>query len=338
MTTEHRPSRRELDPGELAARLATLVRERLEATIDDLEPLEGGRSSLTYRATLTRNGGSGESIVVKIAPPGLEPVANRDVLRQARVLEVLARDGRVPVPSVLLTEAGAPPATPPLFLMNLVDGATVEPIFSASGTLPGADVVRGRAFAAARGLAALHAVPVHGFGAGEPVVTIVDELVRWDRTMQAAGGSEESDLIRERLLATVPADIAPTLVHGDFRLGNCLFVDATLTAVLDWEIWAVSDPRIDLAWLMLTAMPDTHPGADRAPEGMPSPEEVVEHYRVHTDRPGATENMDWFLASALFKMAAMTRHIGKKFPADDPRRTGREAGAARMLAAASALL
>ncbi|MET0829245.1 MAG: hypothetical protein ABWY26_06985, partial [Microbacterium sp.] len=117
-----------------------------------------------------------------------------------------------------------------------------------------------------------------------------------------------------------------------------LFVDRELQAVLDWEIWALTDPRIDLAWLLLTAMPDVHPGADREPTGMPAPAELMAEYEEHIDRSDATTDVSWFIALALYKMAAMARHIGKKFPADDPRRTGREAAAARMLAESLAAL
>ena len=55
-----------------------------------------------------------------------------------------------------------------------------------------------------------------------------------------------------------PADVAPTLVHGDFRNGN-LLVDldlrcaAPLTGVLDWELAHLGDPMADLGWLMVNA-------------------------------------------------------------------------------------
>jgi hypothetical protein len=61
--------------------------------------LVGGASSLTYAAAL-HAAGDDRRIVVKVAPPGLEPVRNRDVLRQARVLELLGRVPDVAVPEV----------------------------------------------------------------------------------------------------------------------------------------------------------------------------------------------------------------------------------------------
>lgn len=60
--------------------------------LEGLEALPGGTSSLTYSA---RTGG-GTRVVVKVAPPGLDPVRNRNVLRQARVLTALAEVADAP--------------------------------------------------------------------------------------------------------------------------------------------------------------------------------------------------------------------------------------------------
>ena len=66
--------------------------------------------------------------MVKVAPPGLPPVLNRDVLRQARVIRAL-HGTAVPVPDVLWEDAGDPPDVPPLFVMAFVEGASLEPLF-----------------------------------------------------------------------------------------------------------------------------------------------------------------------------------------------------------------
>ena len=46
-----------------------------------------------------------------------------------------------------------------------------------------------------------------------------------------------------------PAQREPVLCHGDFRTGNYMVDDGRLTAVLDWEFAAWSDPYEDLGWL-----------------------------------------------------------------------------------------
>src|SRR5919106_6935792 len=82
------------------------------AAITRLEPLHGGVSSLTFAAFLTDAGDADRRVVVKVAPPGLAPVRNRDVLRQARLLRALAGLDGFPVPAVLFEDTGDPPAVP----------------------------------------------------------------------------------------------------------------------------------------------------------------------------------------------------------------------------------
>src|SRR5262249_31949082 len=55
------------------------------------------------------------------------------------------------------------------------------------------------------------------------------------------------------LLAHAPACDRATLVHGDFRVGNVMFDERGLTAVLDWELAHVGDPLEDLGWLAVRA-------------------------------------------------------------------------------------
>ena len=106
----------ELDLEELRRRLAG-------ADVIDVTPLAGGASSLTFGGTR-----DGRKVVIKVAPPGVEPVAHRDVLRQARIIKALAGTP-VPVPEVLWEDPGDPPHVPPLFVMSHVEGDCVEPFF-----------------------------------------------------------------------------------------------------------------------------------------------------------------------------------------------------------------
>ena len=51
-------------------------------------------------------------------------------------------------------------------------------------------------------------------------------------------------------------------MHGDFRLGNLLAVGPEVTAVIDWEIWTVGDPRVDTGWFLTNADPATYQRPD----------------------------------------------------------------------------
>ncbi|HEY6319262.1 MAG TPA: phosphotransferase [Acidimicrobiia bacterium] len=89
--------------------------------IHDLRELAGGASSLTYVGTLA--GADTRRVVVKVAPAGLPPVRNRDVLRQACLLRAL-HPTRVPVPEVLWEDAG--PALRSLVLQDAADARAMD--------------------------------------------------------------------------------------------------------------------------------------------------------------------------------------------------------------------
>lgn len=287
---------------------------RSGAALQSFAPLPGGASSLTFLAQIEFDSGPGAHIVVKAAPPGLAPVRNRDVLRQARLFRAL--DGRpgVRVPQVLFDDPGDPPEVPPFFAMTFVAGDSIDPNIDpgADDALPPPEQLTGRAHSAARILAALHAVPPSDVGLGaEPETTAADEVERWASALATVpaditGGPDKcADLLRE----SVPAGVPSSLVHGDFRLGNCLSVDAEVRAVIDWEIWARSDPRIDLAWYLLTADPELHPSAQRHAPGMPSPAELVDVYR-EAGGPDVP-HLGWFTGLILYKLAAVSALIAK---------------------------
>jgi aminoglycoside phosphotransferase (APT) family kinase protein len=59
------------------------------------------------------------------------------------------------------------------------------------------------------------------------------------------------DLAFKHLRDRAPEPHAPTLVHGDFRLGNIMVGPEGLVAALDWEITHIGDPTEDLSWVCM---------------------------------------------------------------------------------------
>jgi aminoglycoside phosphotransferase (APT) family kinase protein len=279
----------ELDQDELGRRLAG-------ADITHVAPLAGGASSLTFRGEL-----DGRAVVIKVAPPGVEPVAHRDVLRQARILKALAAT-RVPVPEVLWEDRGRPPHTPPLFVMSYVEGDCVEPLFD--GCRSTADLVD-RYRNGCRAMAALHSLSPIDLGlGGEPVIDPVAEVQRWCETLRTVDASLVPDWqgVRDALLSCAPTAMGPSVVHGDFRLGNLMAVGAHINAVIDWEIWSIGDPRIDAGWFLINCDPDTYQRAP-ASAGMAPP--VPELAQIYQHEMGChVEDLAWFTALACFKSAA----------------------------------
>ncbi len=285
-----------------------VLRERLAAlTATDLSRLTGGQSSLTYAASVTVDGVE-RRVVVKVAPAGLEPVRNRDVLRQARIIDALHRAG-APVPEVLWQDGGDPPDVPPLFVMSLVEGTSFEPLFDPAptdGSAEPATVVSERLRHATDVLASLHAVDPGAIELGEePVVGIAHEIDRWVRSLQTVDQSAVAgwERVADTLHATAPTPMRPSVVHGDYRLGNTLARGGRVTAVIDWEIWSVGDPRTDLGWFLANADPRTYRRPSPYIGRLPDPTELADIYSERLGR--AVDDLAWFRALACFKSVAI---------------------------------
>ncbi len=276
--------------------LEDLRRRLSDGGVTDVTALGGGASSLTFRGRH-----HGRAVVIKVAPPGVEPVAHRDVLRQARIIKALAGK-QVPVPEVLKEDRGDPPHTPPMFVMSSVEGDCVEPLFD--GCPPNPDLAD-RYRNACRVMAALHSLsPIElGLG-GEPVADPVAEVWRWCDTLQTVDPAlvPHWQEVRDALLASAPTAIGPSVVHGDFRLGNLIATGARINAVIDWEIWSVGDPRIDAGWFLINCDPDTYQRVPASADIAPPTAELAEIYQHAMG--GEVADTAWFMALACFKSAA----------------------------------
>lgn len=319
----------DLDLDDLVDRCTAAARRMYPtARLADLRALEGGVSSLTFAATLVTPAGK-QLIVVKVAPPGLAPVRNRDVLRQARALRALSKLDGFPVPALLFEDAGEPPEVPPLFAMEFMPGESYEALLDVSPSPPSAEVAADRMRVAAHSLARLHMETPASLGlSDEPVTSVAEEFARWERLFATV----DSDIgpghekVAARLAQRIPADGAPRLLHGDYRVANMLFTGARLEAIIDWEIWSVGDPRSDLAWLLMHTEPaqvfhPQRPAADvEAGRLVPSAAELMEEYATARRALGtsedeisfATSDLAWFLGVCHFKTAATIAVIHKR--------------------------
>jgi aminoglycoside phosphotransferase (APT) family kinase protein len=265
----------------------------------------GGHSGLTLAAHLD----DGRRVVVKLSPPGRPARGRHDVIRQARLLEILSRVPGIRVPRILGSDAGEPQ----LAVMEWIDGEAREPILDGVGDDVSAADVSARARSLARMLAALHDVGPADVrpdanGDGEPTATPLAELERWKQVMDAVQpelrplAGELYPLLRD----SAPDAAPPVVVHGDFRLGNALCRGASVAAVIDWEIWSLSDPRVDLGWFLLFCDSADFPGNGHPAPGMLSADELL---GVYEDARGVrVAGMRWFHALGAYKMSAIMGH------------------------------
>jgi aminoglycoside phosphotransferase (APT) family kinase protein len=303
-----------IDPDELERRATAAAQAWVPGCrVTDVKPLTGGSSSLTFTAAISGGQPGVDQVVLKVAPPGLPPVHNRDVNRQARLMRALTGAPGVRVPAVYFQDDGKPPDVPPFHAMNVVPGECLEPILVA----PSADVlslVPERALGAARMLAALHRVDPDAAGLGdERRVSLEAEVKRWTRAFETVDERMHARYLEAEalLLATLPSGLPEVICHGDYRLGNMLCEGGRVQALIDWEIWSLSDPRLDLGWFLFFTDEAKHPMAGNpGPTGMPRAAALLDAYVAESGVEPA--NLEWFHCLIRYKEAAATSLLVKR--------------------------
>ncbi|MEV7770035.1 phosphotransferase family protein [Kitasatospora sp. NPDC086791] len=311
-------------PGLDLARLRTYLDRGLPGVVQGplrAELIEGGRSNLTYVLS------DGTSRWVLRRPPlGHVLATAHDMGREYRVMSALRGTG-VPVPRMLLIDHGDEVLGAPWYLMEHVAGTAHR------DAAPLAALGEERVGALGRRLidtlATLHRIDPAGVGLadfGHPEGYLERQLRRWSKQLAASRSRElpAMDRLHALLAERLPVSPAPALVHGDYRLDNVLVDDGgTITAVLDWEMSTLGDPLTDIGLLvMYTELAGVGggiiPTAMTAP-GFPKPDEIVSRYAEATGREAA--DLDWYVAFASFKLAAVAEGIFFRF------RQGRTLGA-----------
>jgi aminoglycoside phosphotransferase (APT) family kinase protein len=266
--------------------------------------------------------------VLRRPPTGEVAATAHDMGRERRVIAALAGTG-VPVPRVLASSEGGPPVEAPCFVMELVEG--VVPLGELPEGWAATEPERARAgHALVDVLVALHGVDPEAVGLGDfgrPEGFMARQVRRWGKQWEAARGEgaappeTERELTRlaERLGSTVPASQRHTIVHGDYRIDNCLY-DATdpgrIKAVLDWEMSTLGDPMADLGLLLVYWYHADEEPIWRAAQHLPSPTRLP-GFPTRTDIAEAyarksgldLEPLPWYVGFGAFKLAVVLAGI-----------------------------
>jgi aminoglycoside phosphotransferase (APT) family kinase protein len=262
--------------------------------VGEIVPIAEGHSGFTYWVDVERPGGR-RRYVLRLTPPGARPVGPADVARQGRIMAALNAQG-LPVPAIPAVSAEPVVDGRPFVLMEAIDAERIE-------TTAPRENHRAIAASAVAVLKRIQAVPVAETGiGGEEPMPLAGEMMRWAWLMERAAADltgrapELGGLLAER----VPAEAPPTLVHGDYHMGNLLFRGPEVAAVLDWEIAQLGQPLLDLACLCVMVARRRFDGGT-APGGSIDLE-IGDFIELYGADP---EEMRWFLALSLYKYAAI---------------------------------
>jgi len=293
----------------------------LAARVDNLSsPLEfdlitGGHSNLTYRVT----DGDGRKWVLRRPPLGHVLAGAHDMVREHRLLSSL-RNSEVPVPSVvgLCTDADVNGAD--FYVTDFVEGHVLRDRDSADEVPLAQRPAVGRELVAA--LTAIHSVDLESTSLadlGKREDYVARQLRTWLRQFNAMTSRDLPiiERVHDALAANVPEQREATLIHGDFRLDNCLITSGgEVAAVLDWEISTLGDPLADLGILLAYW---SEPGDKFLPlgdaatihEGFASRKDLVTEYGRVTGRD--TGDMDFFFAFASWRLACILEGVHARY-------------------------
>ncbi len=297
----------------------TLDFERLAAWMD-AQGLPGAGAPLEHKFL---SGGTQNEIylltrgdfqcVIRI-PPATAP-ADRDngIVREWRIIEAL--DGTdVPHTAAVAVCTDSSVLGRTFYLMGFVDGWSPMSMKDRKWPEPfnsDLELRKGLGYQLAEGIALLSKVDWQAKGLqtlGRPDGFHERQVDRWLRFFNRIKARELDgmDTVTEWLRGHRPLDYIPGLMHGDYQFANVMFkneVPAKLAALVDWEMGTVGDPKLDLAWMIMSWPDDTsEPTSGYVDlQGMPTRDQIVEHYAKVSGRQ--VDDLDYYLVLARWKMA-----------------------------------
>lgn len=301
--TDSGPSPAGLDLDSLAAYLRT--RGLAEGDTIEAGLISGGRSNLTYELQV-----DGHRWVLRRPPLGGTLATAHDMSREHRVMAALA-DCAVPVPEMVTLCEDASVLGAPFFVMHHAPGVPLRELAQLRKLTDGQrrDLYDELVVV----LATLHCLDPREIGLadfGQPKGFVERQVRRW--TAQLSATLEPTQAMRRLaggLAATLPPDTGTgSVLHGDYRLDNCLAVEGRITSVLDWELSTLGDPLSDLATFAvyhdgLADLPNPVVQAPGRLPGGPPIGELVERYSALTGTD--IRHFEWYEALAWFKLAVI---------------------------------
>lgn len=213
--------------------------------------LSGGLSNLNYLVTV-----DGRKVVLRRPPCGEVPAGAHDMVREHTILSRLSPVFALAPDSFHLCDDSAVIGVP-FQLLEYRNGFVVR-----GDCLPrrfeDAEARHALCEEMVRALAALHAVDAAAIGLGQfgrPDGFFQRNVEGWHKRAGKITSDPTTLNHVERIVRwlreNVPCLSAPTLLHSDFKLDNCMLeADGRIGTLLDWDMGTRGDPLMDLATLI----------------------------------------------------------------------------------------
>jgi aminoglycoside phosphotransferase (APT) family kinase protein len=240
--------------------------------------------------------------------------------REHRIISAL-NDSQVPVAPALGLCTDIEVNDAPFYVMLFVDGLIVRDNETARRDLTEATRLHA-SNSLVDTMAKIHQVVPSEVGLGElgrHEGYIERQLKRWYGQWNASKTRDlpAIDRVHDELLKRIPEQGPATIVHGDYRLDNCM-IDAqgNTVAVLDWELCTLGDPLADLGLLMVYwTGPDDDAGANNfatttAP-GFLNRQQLAERYAQASGRD--ISHLDFYVSFAYWKLACIIEGVYARY-------------------------
>ena len=294
----------------------------------EVSQFSSGASNLTYAVTYPNR-----SLVLRRPPFGTRPKSGHDMHREYKVMTAL-KPVYPSVPNTLYYTDDESIIGAEFYVMDRVDGHMIVSMPEQWGW----GVEKGRELCENffQKLVDLHQVDYNAIGLGDfgkPDGYVDRQIGGWNRRYEKAWTEdvEQFEDVRQWLEDNKPkAENKPGILHGDFRIDNCILnmEDPTkIDAILDWEISALGDPLMDLGntlsyWIQADdpAMMQLMMRQPSSAPGMMTRQEILDFY---AERTGAdVSNFQFYYVYGIWRLAVIIQQIYYRYyhgQTDNPR-------------------
>ena len=279
------------------------------------ELVPSGHSNLTYIVTDSE----GQRFVLRRPPLQQVLATAHDMSREHRIISALYPTA-VPVPRPLGFCDDETVNERPFYVMAFVEGMVLRDPDQTSSITP--DIRMQTSKSIARTLAELHKVDIAEVGLdtlAKQEDYIARQLRRWMGQFEQSQTTDRPAMakIHAHLSSRIPPQTQTGIVHGDYRLDNCMVSpDGGVAAVLDWELCTLGDVLADVATLLMYwsetedefTMLET--SATQAP-GFASRAEMLAEYEAASGRE--LPQIDFYMAFATWRLACILEGVYSRY-------------------------
>lgn len=280
------------------------------ARVLSAEKLSGGAIQENWAIDVAAAGATRRLVLRRDAPATIAASRSR---REEFLLVSAAFAAGVRVPRPVGFCDDPAPLGAPFAVMERVAGVAYGPKVVRDARLGGDRAALGRALGGQ--LARIHALrpdaalsAALGPAPADPGLAEIARLRGWLDALGAPRPGLEWALRRAELRAPAPA--RPVLTHQDFRTGNLMLDAEGLTAILDWEFAALSDPMADLGWFCAACWRFSRPDLEGG--GLCRRADVYAGYAAESGRAPDHDRVRWWELLAHLRWAVIALQQGRR--------------------------